>query len=315
MVPKDNIVMSELPPLKKILVPTDLSDLSAHALEWADRIADRSEAEIHALKILEPPGEMLFDPEGDLLEVEEYDMGQLDLERKSDEEGVQKWAANARNPVIKSVQIGRLVEDTLRYVQENGIELIVMGTHGTQGAWEWLAGSVAEKMVRYSNAPVLSIKSDPQGRSIDRLLLASDLETPELWERDGDAEKSGCVSKGKNNKEPIAVVKKLRELFGAELHLLRVLEEKEAGDKELWENAMDRFIERNELGAAKKHIEVNDDVEDGILTFAQRENMGLIAIGSHGHHGWGHLFHHSVSEDVVDHLHVPVLTYRIDGNK
>ncbi len=308
--------MAELPALKKVLVPTDLSDLSVHALQWADRIAGRSEGEIHALKILEPPGEMLFDPEGDLLEVEEYDMGQLELERKSDEEGIRKWAANARNPVIKNVQIGRLVEDTLRYVRDNGIELIVMGTHGTQGAWEWLAGSVAEKMVRYSDAPVLSIKSDPEGRSIDRILLASDFEDPELRKSKGPVEALGegastAYPLEGSAKEPVAIVKRIQELFDAELHLLRVLGKKEENQKERWDEAMDRFIEGNGLDVAKKHFEVDEDVEDGILNFAQREEMNLIAMGSHGYHGWKHLFHHSVSEDVVDHLPFPVLTYRL----
>lgn len=288
--------MSELPPLKKILVPTDLSELSGHALEWADRIADRTQGEIHALKILEPPGEMLFDPEGDLLEVEEYDMGQLESERKSDEEGMEKWASNARNPVIKNVQVGRLVEDTLRYVRENRIELIVMGTHGTQGAWEWLAGSVAEKVVRYSDAPVLSVKGDPQDQRIERILLASDLSQAK-----------------KDRVTPLGVVKKLQELFRAELHLLRVREENE--DPEGIHGLMDHFIELNELSGVQKHIELNEDVEEGILNFAQRENMSLIAIGSHGYSGWRYLFRNSVSEDLVDHLPFPVLTYRIGGEE
>ncbi|MFB6258126.1 MAG: universal stress protein [Flavobacteriales bacterium] len=306
--------MDSLPPLQKILVPTDLSDLSMHALEWADRIADRSDGEIHALKILEPPGEMLFDPEGDLLEVEEYDMGQLELERKNDEEGIAKWASQARNPVITNVQVGRAVEDTLRYVHENGIELIVMGTHGMQGTWEWLAGSVAEKMVRYSNAPVLSIKNRPREDPIDRILLASDLEDPEERGSKGAIEEQVKAASSEyelpgSELQSIGVLKTLRRLFEADLYLLTVRGEKE--DPKALEEGMERFIKTNELEDVQKHVEVNEDVEEGILNFVQARGIDLIAIGSHGFNGWKKLFHHSVSEDIVEHLPFPVLTYRI----
>lgn len=312
----ENMIMSGLPSLKKILVPTDLSDLSSYALEWADRIADRSGGEIHALKILEPRGEMLFDPEGDLLEVEEYDMGQLESERKGDEEGMKKWASQARNPVIQTVMVGRMIEDALRYVRENRIELIVMGTHGVQGTWEWLAGSVAEKMVRYSDAPVLSIKSDPSERKIDRILLASDFEDPELRASKGPLEEQVQAATADHPlegsaKEPLGIVKRLQELFEAELHLLRVVKKGEEGEEEGWKKAMERFLETNELGEGTKHIEVNDDVEEGIFNFAHREGMDLVAVGTHGYSGWRHLFHKSISEDLVDHLPFPVLTYRV----
>ncbi len=111
--------------------------------------------------------------------------------------------------------------------------------------------------------------------------------------------------------EPVGVVKRIQEIFKAELHLLRVVGEDDKAEKEGWLQAMERFMETNGLEGAEKHIEENEDVEEGILNFARRENMGLIAMGSHGYHGWKHLFHHSVSEDVVDHLPFPVLTYRI----
>lgn len=311
------VLMAASYPLKKILVPTDLSDLSEHALRWADRIVEKSGGEIHALKIIEPPGEMLFDPEGDLLEVEEYDIGQLELERKSDEEGMAKWVSHAKNPVVQNVRIGRLIEDILRYVRENGIDLIVMGTHGTQGTWEWLAGSVAEKVVRYSEAPVLSVKGEFSKASLERLLLASDFEDPELRKPKGALEDqvyaaaSDFPLKG-SAREAIGVVKALQELFDAELHLIRIVQKENQEERRVMEQAMDRFAEVNGLRVNEKHIEHHEDVEEGVLAFAEREGMDLLAIGTHGRSGWGHLFRSSISEDLVDHLPFPVLTYHLE---
>lgn len=309
--------MSTPTPLKRILIPTDLSELSSHALEWADRIAERSGGELHLLKIIEPSGEMLFDPEGELLELEDHDMGQLELERRNDEEALNKWASSARSPVVKKVTVGRLIEDLLRYVREQRIELIVMGTHGAKSSWDRLGASVAEKMVRHSEAPVLSVKSAPAKKGLEKMLLASDFEDPELRSPKGPVEEQ--VYEASSNypvegsaKEPLGIVKRLKELFSAELHLLRVVDEAEELEEEKWKKAMDRYMENNGLEAEGKHIEQNEDVEEGVLSFAEREGMDLVSIGTHGKSGWKHLFRSSISEDLVDHLPFPVLTYRLE---
>jgi nucleotide-binding universal stress UspA family protein len=46
----------------------------------------------------------------------------------------------------------------LDYVDEQDIDLIVMGTHGRTGLDRYLLGSVTEKVVRLSDAPVLTVR-------------------------------------------------------------------------------------------------------------------------------------------------------------
>ncbi|MGI9544232.1 MAG: universal stress protein, partial [Cyclobacteriaceae bacterium] len=54
--------------MKKILVPTDYSDLSEYALNLANVIARYTKAQIYALKVVSVPGEALFDKKGEVID-------------------------------------------------------------------------------------------------------------------------------------------------------------------------------------------------------------------------------------------------------
>jgi nucleotide-binding universal stress UspA family protein len=56
-----------------------------------------------------------------------------------------------------STVLGDPAEEILRYAKENDIDLIVMGTHGRKGLDRVFFGSVAEKVVKQSPVPVLTI--------------------------------------------------------------------------------------------------------------------------------------------------------------
>ena len=50
-----------------------------------------------------------------------------------------------------------------RYVEEHGIDLVAMGTHGRTGVERYLLGSVAERLIRTSSAPVLTVRAERGG--------------------------------------------------------------------------------------------------------------------------------------------------------
>src|SRR5262249_25872031 len=57
-----------------------------------------------------------------------------------------------------SVRVGKPVDEIVRFVDGNGIDLVIMGTHGRSGLAHLLVGSVAERVVRTCKAPVLTIR-------------------------------------------------------------------------------------------------------------------------------------------------------------
>ncbi|CAN5875384.1 hypothetical protein BH11MYX3_BH11MYX3_35130 [soil metagenome] len=56
------------------------------------------------------------------------------------------------------VRLGSTVDEINRFVDENAVNLIVMGTHGHTGIRAFLAGSVTEKVVRSAKVPVLTVR-------------------------------------------------------------------------------------------------------------------------------------------------------------
>jgi len=55
--------------------------------------------------------------------------------------------------------VGRAADTILSYIDQNGVDLVVMSTHGRSGINRFFMGSVADKVVRHSKAPVLLISA------------------------------------------------------------------------------------------------------------------------------------------------------------
>lgn len=143
-----------------VLFPTDGSDPSLQALDHALDIAGRYDAAVHALYVVDttyPYGDFdgsSIDPEPlfDALREE----GERTLERieeRTDDAGV-----SFVGEVRESGSVHRAI---LEYAEEQGADLIVMGTHGRRGLDRWILGSVTERVVRTADVPVLTVRSKP----------------------------------------------------------------------------------------------------------------------------------------------------------
>jgi len=67
--------------------------------------------------------------------------------------------AGSVKTMVMSADEGLVADCIADYAQENGIDLIVMATHGRSGVKRWVRGSIADKVLRSSNIPVLMIRA------------------------------------------------------------------------------------------------------------------------------------------------------------
>ena len=128
--------------LKKILVTTDLSQYSLEALQYA-----QSFGLLYASRIY-------------LLYVEEH----AHRGRESGVALLAEFVARNADPDLRLTQVvreGHAAEEITRFAQGENVDLIVMATHGRTGVKHALLGSVAEKVVRYSPVPVMTVKPLP----------------------------------------------------------------------------------------------------------------------------------------------------------
>lgn len=142
--------------IKRLLSPTDFSDASRHALQYAVDLAKTYGAELHLLHVIEP---VLYPPEmfGQV--------GLVDVETVIDRTGheeLAKWRASsvpAELPCVPAIVHGNPWQEILQYAGEKQIDLIVIATHGRSALDHLLLGSTTEKIVRKSPCPVLTVRA------------------------------------------------------------------------------------------------------------------------------------------------------------
>ena len=132
----------------KILIPTDGSPGATAAVEHGISIAERLEASVRVLCVIE--GETGLPPIGDPLRDEAVEVLEAVSERASDRDV----------SLTTHVQPGIPHEVINNFVSAHGIDLITMGTHGRSGIRRHLLGSVTERVLRTSDAPVLTVRQD-----------------------------------------------------------------------------------------------------------------------------------------------------------
>jgi nucleotide-binding universal stress UspA family protein len=139
---------------RHILFATDLDASSAGALKVALDMASSMKAELSVLHVCELGGStaaVMCEAGGDLASplVDEAQRALERLLERADQDGVHPRAV---------VRLGSAWQEIVAAAQEQGADLIVMGTHGRRGLAHVLLGSVAEKVVQTSPVPVLTVR-------------------------------------------------------------------------------------------------------------------------------------------------------------
>ncbi|WP_327051628.1 universal stress protein [Halomicrococcus gelatinilyticus] len=132
----------------RILVPTDGSPAATAAVDHGLAIAERSGASVRVLNVIE--GETRLPPLGDSLRDDAVEVVDAVAERASEREVALTTHVQPGNPHA-------VIND---FVSAYGIDLVTMGTHGRSGLRRHLLGSVAGRVLRTSDAPVLTVRQD-----------------------------------------------------------------------------------------------------------------------------------------------------------
>ena len=66
---------------------------------------------------------------------------------------------NLRQVTVETVVLfGQITEQMVDFVEKNGVDLIIIATHGRSGISRWFAGSIADRLIRSSHVPVLVVR-------------------------------------------------------------------------------------------------------------------------------------------------------------
>jgi universal stress protein A len=146
--------------LKRLLVPTDFSEPSTIALQYAKAFAQTFQAALHILHVIEERtlayGEMISGslPPLDLSDI--LERTERDVRDRLNH--VLTEAERETYEVHLVTLVGSPFVEIVRYAKAKEIDLIVMGTHGRGPIAHLLMGSVAERVVRKAPCPVLTVR-------------------------------------------------------------------------------------------------------------------------------------------------------------
>ncbi|MBI4621347.1 MAG: universal stress protein [Desulfobacterales bacterium] len=147
--------------IKKILVPIDFSDFSIRALKYGVALARHFGAKICLLHVISQ--ELLNEIKTVRGFLGEDDSPGEFLERKKRDinEKIEKIVNGETDQALfegQLIEVGIPAEEIIRVAKERKVDLVVIATRGRSGLSHILMGSVAEKVVRRSPCPVLSVR-------------------------------------------------------------------------------------------------------------------------------------------------------------
>ncbi len=283
--------------MKTILVPTDFSEHANYALDLARQLAVKHGMKIKLMHVVEQPSAPyitavsggMHDQLGNVYVMRFIEKVKAQLEVITSELAKEDIESEYQ------IKIGNPYRNISTEIKKEPCELIVMGTHGTTGIDEMLVGSNTEKVVRNAHCPVITLKGPVTLEGINDLVFAA-----------------SYFDRG----EYMALeLKNLQQLFDAKIHLLTI-------------NTPSNFLSErdgmsNLLQFAKEHhlqdytVNIYNDLmeEEGIRHFAEDRQADMIVMATHGRTGIGHLLSGSLSEQVVNHAVLPVITFPLKAKK
>ena len=147
--------------IRRILCPTDLSDVAPRAFDHALALARFHQAEVELAYVSEPllPGPVAPASYPPWAVLDPAVRGRL----QSALEALAAPASGKGVPVRLNVYEGRVVPEILERARGWPADVVVMGTHGRGGFERWVLGSVTEKVLRKAPCPVLTVPPPAEG--------------------------------------------------------------------------------------------------------------------------------------------------------
>ncbi len=154
-------------PIRKILGSTDFSIAGYPAVKTAGELASQFGAELVLIHVVLPappppplpPGQVGMLPS--TVDIERYERDEKTARRQELERLVTPLLPKELS-YRAIVTVGSAAEEIVRVAQAEGVDLLVISTHGRTGWRHFAFGSVAEKVVRTATCPVLVVQSSRQ---------------------------------------------------------------------------------------------------------------------------------------------------------
>lgn len=142
--------------IKKILIPTDGSEYSRYATEYATKLSRELKADLVLASVVDVRYDMYdaYSEVHSVVQIEEIIREQV---TKSLDQRAAELEENGYK-VKKILKVGDVIHELVEIIKSEAIDLVVIGSHGRKGFSHFLLGSTTEKLVRSAPCPVLTVR-------------------------------------------------------------------------------------------------------------------------------------------------------------
>lgn len=142
---------------KNILIPTDFSKNSSLAYEFSLNFAKKNFSILHVLHVVEPLFHAFLNESPD--DSQNFERDRILNAEEEMERFINKYS-NAEIELKRILKKGKAHDEILKYSKSSGIDLIIIATHGWTNLSHLLAGNVTKKVLKFSEVPVICIKTN-----------------------------------------------------------------------------------------------------------------------------------------------------------
>jgi nucleotide-binding universal stress UspA family protein len=278
--------------MKKILVPVDFSGASDWGFNYAYRLAEQFEAELHVVHIYRPPyvestmpaamiQQIINDKERDLL---------------------QHLMSNAQAPLnfalehhLSKVKIHYLLEsganaDIADIARKINADIIVMGTHGAGNAIQKVWGTNTAKVIRDAKCPVMAVPLGAEFKSVMNIAYATDYDSNDL--------------------DNIMQLLLFAKAINAKVHCVHIKNILDSPDDTKEADFKAKFEERFADLQLSFSVHSSTSVEEGLETFLRVNHMHILSMLTHKRTVWDRMFgEKSMTREMVMRSMVPILAF------
>ncbi|HMG94620.1 MAG TPA: universal stress protein [Chryseolinea sp.] len=270
-----------------ILVPTDLSELSKIAVQYAIKIANKTEGNItllHVINIIEPTRATMR-LRLKALEQELFAVAKEDLDAMiKDISKTLKSNLPIKIKVVKGASFNDTVKKEAKRLRTG---LIVMGTRGASGLKKYVMGSNTASVIDASDVPVLAVPELGSFKNFRNVVYASDLTHLE--------------------KELKTLIPYL-EKFESTVHLIHVAQSLKAVSA--IERKIDAVVQKTGYKNVIVRVMVNKKVDEAIDHYVEVIKADLLTMFAHDRSFYEKLFDRSMTRKMAFHSKIPLLAFR-----
>ena len=273
--------------MKRILLPTDFSNISLNAIKYALSLYKESKCEFYILNVYRVPymtNEELMENDAQQLAILEGEM--FESSRKNLEKLVSGFDENENHVYHTISDYNFFIDSVKQYVAEKEIDLVVMGTKGATGAKEIFLGSNTGDVLMKTDCNVIAIPENSTYKAPKEIVFPTDYKL--RYERDDLAP---LIELAETNKSTLRI-----------LHFSQdgQLSQEQVSNKKVLDSYLDS------LGHSF-HTLTNIDFEEALNCFVQsRGNVDMIAMISGHYNFFQRLFFRPKVMELSFHTKVPL---------